>query len=66
MHGMREGFDQFRRGGAPIPRREGLPGVLPLCMDLFQRAPKRFASGERPKTIVEELFAEIQWKDKGQ
>jgi hypothetical protein len=35
-------------------------------MDLFQRAPKRFASGERPKTIVEELFAEIQWKDKGQ
>jgi hypothetical protein len=41
------------------------PVCCPMCMDLFQRAPKRFASGERPKTIVDELLAEMQWKEKG-
>jgi hypothetical protein len=32
-------------------------------MDLFQRAPARFASGERPQTVVEELLSEMKWKD---
>lgn len=35
----------------------------PLCAQLFQRAPDRFARGERPQTIVEELLNEMKWKD---
>ena len=37
----------------------------PMCMDMFERAPARFASGEHPQTIVEELLAEMKWKDSG-
>lgn len=37
----------------------------PLCVQLFQRAPARFAGGDRPQTIVEELVAELKWKDSG-
>lgn len=36
-----------------------------MCMQLFQRAPGRFARGERPQTIVEELMAEMKWKEPG-
>lgn len=41
------------------------PLCCPLCVDLFQRAPARFARGERPQTVVEELLAEMKWKDSG-
>lgn len=41
------------------------PLCCPLCMDLFQRAPARFASGERAQTVVEELLSEIKWKESG-
>lgn len=34
-------------------------------MQLFQRASGRFACGERPQTIVEELMAEMKWKEPG-
>ncbi len=37
----------------------------PVCVQLFQRAPARFASGERPQTIVEELVSDLKWKDPG-
>ena len=37
----------------------------PMCMEMFQRAPARFASGERPQTIVEELLAEMKRKSLG-
>lgn len=37
----------------------------PLCIQLFQRAPARFASGESPKSLVEELLDELKWKDSG-
>jgi hypothetical protein len=37
----------------------------PLCLQLFQRAPDRFARGESPKTLVEELLDELKWKDPG-
>lgn len=37
----------------------------PLCMQLFQRAPERFAHGERPQSIVDELIDEMKWKDTG-
>lgn len=35
----------------------------PMCLDLFQRAPDRFARGERPKTILEELLTQLKWRD---
>lgn len=37
----------------------------PVCIQLFQRAPARFASGERPQTIVEELVSNLKWKKSG-
>ncbi len=37
----------------------------PVCVQLFQRAPDRFAKGERPQTIVQELVAELKWKEPG-
>lgn len=35
----------------------------PMCLDLFQRAPARFASGEKPRTIVDELLDDLKWRD---
>jgi hypothetical protein len=35
----------------------------PVCVQMFQRAPDRFARGERPQSVVEELLNEMQWKD---
>lgn len=37
----------------------------PMCVEMFQRAPERFSSGERPQTILEELLAEMKWKTPG-
>lgn len=37
----------------------------PICVQMFQRAPGRFARGESPKTLVEELLDEIKWKETG-
>ena len=37
----------------------------PMCVEMFQRAPVRFASGEHRQTIVEELLAEMKWKGLG-
>lgn len=34
----------------------------PMCMQMFQRAPGRFASGERPQSIVEDLIQELKWR----
>lgn len=38
----------------------------PMCAEMFQRAPARFASGERRETLVEQLLAEMKWKTPGQ
>ncbi len=35
----------------------------PVCLDLFQRAPARFARGEKPRTIVDELLDDLKWRD---
>lgn len=35
----------------------------PTCVEMFKRAPARFASGERPMTIVQELLDELRWKE---
>ena len=61
------GKDVGNTSGVAHIYREGRSFALccPLCIDLFQRAPKRFASGERPQTIVEELLADMKWKDAG-
>lgn len=53
------GFSHLYHGG----RRFAL--CCPLCLQLFQRAPDRFARGENPKTLVEELLEELKWKDSG-
>ncbi|HRE05695.1 MAG TPA: hypothetical protein PKX00_08805 [Opitutaceae bacterium] len=37
----------------------------PMCVQFFQRAPDRFAAGERPQSIVEDLLADIKWKETG-
>lgn len=37
----------------------------PMCLQLFQRAPDRFARGESIKSLVEELLDELKWKDSG-
>jgi hypothetical protein len=34
----------------------------PMCIEMFQRAPARFASGERPQSVVEDLIEEIKWR----
>lgn len=34
-----------------------------LCLDMFQRAPDRFARGERPQTVLEDLMRDLQWHD---
>lgn len=37
----------------------------PMCVQMFQRASGRFARGENPKTLVEELLDELKWKETG-
>lgn len=37
----------------------------PMCVQMFQRAPDRFARGENIKTLVEELLDEMKWKETG-
>lgn len=54
-------------GGRQFARlyHEGVafPLCCPMCIDLFQRAPARFASGERRETMLEELIAELKWRN---
>lgn len=35
----------------------------PMCVQMFQRAPDRFARGERPQTILQDLLNELKWRD---
>ena len=37
----------------------------PICLDLFQRAPARFASGEHPQTLLQQMLEERKWQDSG-
>ena len=41
------------------------PLCCPVCVQMFQRAPDRFARGEHPQTVVEDLLNEMKWKDSG-
>jgi hypothetical protein len=38
----------------------------PMCLDLFPRAPDRFAHGERHETVLEELVTRLRWKSDDQ
>jgi hypothetical protein len=40
-----------------------IPLCCPMCIDLFQRAPARFARGERPRSVLEELVATLKWRN---
>ncbi len=37
----------------------------PTCVEMFSRAPARFASGEHPMTIVQELLDNLRWNEDG-
>ena len=37
----------------------------PMCVQMFQRAPARFAAGERPQSIIEQLLDELKWREPG-
>jgi len=42
---------------------KAFPLCCPMCIDMFQRAPERFARGERPETVLDELIAELKWRN---
>lgn len=43
---------------------QGRPFALccPMCLQMFERARDRFARGERPQSLLDELMAKITWK----
>lgn len=58
-------------GNVPVGSRrfarlyhQGVPFSLccPMCIDLFQRAPERFARGERPQTVLADLVEDLRWR----
>jgi hypothetical protein len=49
-------FSRLYHDGRPFPL------CCPMCLDLFQRAPARFARGERRQTVLEELISDLKWR----
>jgi hypothetical protein len=39
------------------------PLCCPMCIDMFQRAPERFARGEVPRSVLDDLIAELKWRN---
>ena len=37
----------------------------PMCLQMFERARERFAQGDRPQSLLDELMDEIKWRDSG-
>jgi len=37
----------------------------PLCLQMFEQASDRFAGGDKPQTLLQQLIDEIKWKDPG-
>ncbi|MBI2518606.1 MAG: hypothetical protein HYV95_17160 [Opitutae bacterium] len=35
----------------------------PICLRIFEQAPDRFARGDRPQTLIQQLIDEIKWRD---
>ena len=53
-------FSHLYHGGRRFPL------CCPICQQLFQRAPDRFANGERCQTLIDELLGDMRWKDPAQ
>ena len=41
------------------------PLCCPVCLQMFERARDRFAQGQRPQTILDQLIDQTTWKDSG-
>lgn len=41
------------------------PVCCPICLQMFERAPDRFARGDRPQSLLDELMEQMTWKDSG-
>ena len=65
MHGVRQTGRRRQWILASVSRRPPFRPLLSDVREMFQRAPDRFASGENPKTLLEELLDEMKWKDTG-
>lgn len=52
-------FTHLYHGGRRFPL------CCPLCVQMFQRAPDRFARGERCKTLLDDMLDDMKWKDSG-
>ena len=37
----------------------------PMCLQMFEQASDRFARGDHPQTLVQQLIDEMKWKDSG-
>ena len=37
----------------------------PMCLQFFEQASDRFARGDHPQTLVQQLIDEMKWKDSG-
>lgn len=37
----------------------------PMCLQMFERARDRFARGDRPQSLIQQLIDEIKWRDSG-
>ena len=37
----------------------------PLCVEVFGRAPARFAAGDHPQSLLEQMIDEMKWKGPG-
>ena len=35
----------------------------PICLQMFERARDRFAQGDRPKSLLDELMDKTTWKE---
>lgn len=35
----------------------------PMCIEMFQRAPERFARGDQRQTLMEQLVEEMKWRN---
>lgn len=36
----------------------------PMCLQMFERARERFARGDRPQSLIDELLEKITWKNR--
>lgn len=37
----------------------------PMCLQMFERARDRFARGDRPQSLLDQLIDQTTWKDSG-